>query len=167
MLKASLLLLSCALLVPVASAQDYPKLRPGLWELKMSSDRSGDNARSITMCMDESLQSEMYQMGAGAAKGMCSKHDFKRGVGESVCTVNGSTMHSKFTMTVNGDLGYRTEVQTTFDPPAAGHSSMHSTVEARYTGPCKTGQRPGDTTLPNGQTINMREMLKGGTGNRP
>ena len=161
-----LVLAAAAVLTPLASAQDYPKLKPGLWELKRSSDRPDDRGQSTTMCMDESLQREMYDMGRGAMSGMCSKHDFKitgsRGSGESVCSVNGSTCHSRFTMTINGDVAYRTEVETRVDPPTPNGSTLHSVIEARYTGPCKTGQRPGDMTLPNGQTINMRQALKGG-----
>jgi hypothetical protein len=165
-MQRSLAVALCALLAPLAAAQEYPKLRPGLWELKRSSDRPQDRGQSTTICMDESLQRDMYDMGLGAMKGMCSKHDFKvsgsHGTGEFVCTMNGSTMHSKSNMTINGDTGYRTEVDTTFDPPMAGQSKMHSVLEARYTGPCAAGQHPGDMTLPNGQTVNMREMLKGG-----
>jgi hypothetical protein len=123
-----------------------------------------------TMCMDESLQREMYDMGRGAMTGMCSKHDFKvtgnRGVGESVCTMGGSTFHSRFNMTISGDVGYRTEVETRVEPPPPSGSTLHSVIEARYTGPCKAGQRPGDMTLPNGQTLNMRDALKGGMGKK-
>lgn len=166
MLKRPLALVICALLLPAAAAQDYPKLRPGLWELTRASDRPQDRGQRTTICMDESIQRDMYELGLGAMKGMCSKHDFtvsgSRGTGEFVCNMNGSTMHSKSTMTINGDMGYRTEVDTTFDPPFMGQSKTHSVLEARYTGPCATGQRPGDMTLPNGQTINMREALKGG-----
>ncbi|HEY1326698.1 MAG TPA: DUF3617 family protein [Casimicrobiaceae bacterium] len=165
MIKRPLLFVACALLLPIASAQDYPKLRPGLWEMKRSADRAGPGGQAMKICLDESLQREMYDMGLGTMKGMCSKHDFKlsgnRGTGDFVCTVNGSTWHSKSTMTINGDVGYRTEVDTTFDPPVNGQSTAHTVMEARYTGPCAAGQQPGDVTLPNGQTMNMRNMFKG------
>ena len=64
-------------------------------------------------------------------------------------------------MTITGDTGYRTEVDTTFDPPLMDQSKTHSVLEARHTGACKPGQRPGDVTLPNGQTLNMRDALGG------
>jgi hypothetical protein len=165
MLKRPLALVFCALLLPLAAAQDYPKLRPGLWELKRMSDRPQDRGQTTTICMDETIQKDMYEMGLGAMKGMCSKHDFKvtgsRGVGEFVCNMNGSTMHSKSVMTINGDMGYRTEVDTSFEPPFMGQSKTHSVLEARYTGACASGQRPGDMMLPNGQTINMRDAMGG------
>lgn len=163
MLKRSLLFVACAALPLASAAQDYPKLRPGLWELRRISDRPQDTGQTTTICMDGSIQREMYEVGLGAMKGMCSKHDFKvtgsRGTGEFICNLNGSTMHSKSVMTINGDTGYRTEVDTTFDPPFMGQSKTHSVLDARYTGACRTGQRPGDMTLPNGQTMNMRDAL--------
>ena len=165
-IKTSLALGFCMLLLPIASAQDYPKLKPGLWEMKRSSSRPGGNGQTLRMCLDESLQREMYDMGVGTMKGMCSKHDFKlsggHGTGEFVCSVNGSTWHSRSNMTIDGDVGYRTEVDTTFDPPVNGQSQAHSVMEARYIGPCPAGQQPGDVLLPNGQTVNMRNMFKGG-----
>jgi hypothetical protein len=157
-------LLAC-LLPLAAAAQDYPKLRPGLWELTRSSERSPARDAPTLMCIDDATQRQMWDMGLGMMKGMCSKHDFKlsgnRGVGDFVCDVGGTTMRSKSVLTVTGDTAYRTEIDTTFDPPMNGQSRSRSVLEARYTGACKAGQRPGDMTLPNGQTINMRDALGG------
>jgi hypothetical protein len=159
-------LLACAALVPCAVlAQDYPKLKPGLWELNRLSDRPNDKGMRTSICLDESLQKDMWEMGVGAMKGMCSKSDFRisggKGSGEFVCNMGGSTMRSKSTMTLTGDTAYHTEVDTTFDPPLNGMAKTHSTLEARYLGSCRTGQRPGDMTLPNGQTMNMRDAVGG------
>lgn len=169
MSKQLLVLLTFVLAASAAAAEDYPKLRPGLWELKRMSDRSQDRGQTTTICMDESLQHDMYDMGTGRMQGMCSKHEFKisgnRGSGEAVCNLNGSTMHSRSTMTINGDVGYHTDVDTTFDPPMNGQTKAHSVLEARYLGPCASGQRPGDLTLPNGQKMNIRDAMAGKGGN--
>ena len=159
------LLLACLALPLAAAAQEYPKLRAGLWELKRTSNGTGD-ARPMQMCIDESTQRQMWDMGIGTMKGMCSKHEFKlsgdRGTGDFVCNIGGSTMRSRSVMKLTGDTAYRTEIDTTFDPPMQGQSASRSVIEARYTGACKPGQRPGDVTLPNGQTINLRDALGGG-----
>jgi hypothetical protein len=41
-----------------------------------------------------------------------------------------------------------------------GMADSHTTIRARWTGPCKDGQRPGDVTLPNGLTINVFDAEK-------
>ena len=103
-------------------------------------------------------------MGAGAMQGMCSKHDFKlsgnRGTGDFICDMGGSTMHSKSTMTLTGDTGYRTEIA--HDVRSAVHGQKRNARRcstARNVGACKPGQRPGDMVLPNGQTLNMRDAM--------
>jgi uncharacterized protein DUF3617 len=159
-----------ALLGAPAFAQDFPKLKPGLWEMERSSDheraaRAPAQPNRMTMCLDESVQREMVDMGSGAMKGMCSKHDFRisgnRGSGDFVCDVAGSRMHSKSTMTMQGNVGYRTEIDTTYDPPLAGQARTKTIVTARYVGACKPGQRAGDMILPSGQTMNMRDVMSG------
>ena len=148
-----------------ALAQDYPKLKPGLWEMERSSDRPAQQPNRMTMCLDDSVQKEMFDMGAGAMKGMCSRHEFKlsgnRGTGDFVCDLGGSRMHSKSTMQLSGNTGYRTEIHTTYDPPFMGQTESTTVLTARHVGACKQGQRAGDMVLPNGQTLNMRDVMGG------
>jgi hypothetical protein len=170
-----------AILALPALAEDFPKLKPGLWEMERSSDpkapppnpgrpRAGPPNRTM-LCLDESVQREMFEMGAGAMKGMCSRHDFRmsgsRGTGDFVCDIGGSTMHSKSTMVMQGDTGYRTEIDTTYDPPFMGQAQTKTVITARNVGPCRAGQRPGDMVMPNGQTFNMRDMMRGTNTERP
>ena len=155
----------------LAGAQDYPKLKPGLWEMERAAEGQPAEPGKTTMCLDETVQREMFDMGAGAMKGMCSKHDFKlsgnRGTGDFVCNMGGSTMHSRSTMVLTGDTAYRTEIDTTYDPPFMGHAHAKTVITAHNAGPCKPGQRPGDMTMPNGQTINMRDAMRGRQGMPP
>ncbi len=160
------LVLVAALVAPLAAfGQDYPKLRPGSWELTRKSDRPDDKGQRTTICTDESLQREMWDMGLGAVKGMCSKTEFKlsgnKGNADFVCNLGNTTMRSKAVMTFSGDTGYRTEIDTTYEPPLNGQARAHSVLESRWLGACKPGQQPGDMLLPNGQTINMRNALGG------
>lgn len=169
-MKKALFALLIASALP-AFAQDYPKLKPGLWEMERAAEGQPPQPGKTTMCLDDTVQREMFDMSAGAMKGMCSKHDFKlsgnRGTGDFVCNMGGSTMHSKSTMTLSGDTGYRTEIDTTYDPPFMGHAHAKTVITAHNVGPCKPGQRPGDMTLPGGQTINMRDAMHGGQGPPP
>jgi hypothetical protein len=162
--RFTLALVMLALASVPAAAQQYPKLKPGLWQMSRSSDRQGGAGMPpVTICFDESVQKEMWDMGAGAMRGMCSKTDFHMtasgGTGETICNFGGSTAHSKSTMTLTGDTAYRTEVDTTFDPPMNGTmAKSHMTIDGKYLGACKPGQRPGDVTMPNGSVMNMRDM---------
>jgi len=154
-----------------ALAQDAPKLRPGQWEVVRKSDRAGDQGMRMTMCMDDAMQREMWIMGMGAMRGMCSKSDVRfsggRGSVDLVCNMGGSTMRSKASITFTGDTAYRTDIDTTYDPPSNGMAHARTLVDSRWLGACKPGQHPGDMILPNGTTINMRNALGGAQPARP
>jgi hypothetical protein len=150
--------------LPVA-AQDYPKLKSGLWEMSNSSARQANQVTRTTLCLDSSIQQDMIKMSSGMMAGMCSKSELKatggKYVGEAVCNIGGSTMKSKSVMTLTGDTAYRTEAHATFDPPLGGQAVTDTVIEGRYIGACKPGQQPGDMTMPTGQTINIRNIMSG------
>ena len=157
-------LLLASLAMPIL-ALDYPKLKPGLWEMDRSADRPGTAGSHMSMCLDDSVQKQMFEMGAGAMAGMCSRHELVRSgnrlTGDFVCDMAGSRMRSKSTMVFDGNSAYRTEVDTSYDPPFMGQTQSKMVMNARNVGPCKPGQRPGDLVLPNGQTMNMRDVMNG------
>jgi hypothetical protein len=163
--RPALFLLALALFAASALAQDFPKLKPGLWEMERTAERGAQHPNRMTMCLDDTVQKEMFDMGAGAMKGMCSKHEFRmsgsRGTGDFVCDFGGSRMHSKSTMQMTGNTGYRTEIHTTYEPPFMGQRESTTILTARHVGACKPGQRPGDMILPNGQTLNVRDAMGG------
>ena len=156
---AALLVATC---LP-AAAQEFPKLKPGLWEMSSASLRQPTQATRTTVCLDNSIQQEMIKMSSGMMAGMCSKSDFKGSgntfTGDAVCNLGGSTMKSHSVMTLTGNTHYRTEAHATFDPPLAGQTVSDTVIEGRYVGACKPGQQPGDMTLPTGQTLNIRNMM--------
>lgn len=147
-----------------ATAEDFPRLKPGLWETTTSSTRQeGKAAQTTTICLDESVQQEMYRMSMGMMAGMCSKHDIRvKGAtvtSDVVCDLGGTKMQSRAVMTLTGNAAYRTEAKATFDPPLMGTRESTTVIEGRNVGACKPGQKPGDVTLPGGRTLNLRQML--------
>ena len=168
-MRLAIILLLAGVVAP-AFAQEYPKLKPGLCDSLGRAHRAPQMNR-MTMCLDESVQKEMFDMGAGAMQGMCSRHEFKlsgnRATGDFICDIGGSRMHSRSTMALNGNTSYRTEVHTTYDPPLMGQTETNTVLTARNVGACKPGQRPGDMVLPNGQTLNVRDVMGAARGAPP
>ena len=161
-------LLFFVLLLPLGAhaAQEYPKLKTGLWEMTTVNSRNKDRpAQKSVICLDASLQQDMIRMSTGMMQGMCSKLDTKyvgnTFTGEATCNFGGSTMKSRSVMTMTGDSAYRTEAHASFDPPMAGMSQSDTVIDGRHIGACKPGQQPGDMTMPNGQTMNIRNMMGG------
>ncbi len=147
-----------------AAADEFPKLKPGLWQTTTSTDRASRQASHVsTLCLDDSVQKEMYKMSMGMMSNMCSKYDLKNVGGKMtsdvVCDLGGTKMQSKSVMTFTGNTAYRTEAHATFDPPMGGMKDSTTIIEGKYVGPCKPGQQPGDMTLPNGTKMNIRQMM--------
>jgi len=146
-----------------ASAQDYPKLKPGQWETTtVSSASPGSPQNKITMCTDESVQKQMMNIGEGMRREMCSKADIRREggkyIGDSVCKIGPGTMTSHSVMTVDGDAAYKTVVSATYDPPFMGMKESTTTIEGRNVGPCRDGLQPGDVVTAEGQKFNLKSM---------
>src|SRR6185369_15266594 len=150
----------------VAAADEFPKLKAGLWEVNMTSGKADAKPRLTTMCLDESVQREMYRVSTGMASGMCTKHDIKVS-GNKVTTVANcdlgiTKMQSQAVMTLTGNTAYHTEARATFDPPLNGAREQSTVIDGKHIGACKPGQQPGDMTLPGGQTVNVRQLMGGG-----
>jgi hypothetical protein len=161
-----ILLCVIALFSLAAQAQQFPKLKPGLWEMTTINTRAKDRPPlKSSICLDASLQQEMIRMSSGMMQGMCSKFDTKyvgnTFTGEATCNLGASTMRSRSVMTLTGDSAYHTESHASFDPPMGGMSQSDTVIDGRNVGACKPGQQPGDFTTPNGQTMNIRNIMPG------
>ena len=165
---ASLSAVAASLAATLAAAPvtptDLPKLKAGLWEVRTTFQRrEGQPPQLTSMCLDESVQRDMYQMSMGMMAGMCTRHDIDLTAGKLTamadCNLGVSKMRSRSVMTLTGNTAYRTEAHATFDPPFNGQSESTTVIEGKHVGACKPGQKPGDVTLPNGTTINMRQMM--------
>jgi hypothetical protein len=147
-----------------AYAQDFPRLMPGLWEMSTTSvRREGQAPRVTSMCLDDTVQREMYTMSTGMMSGMCSRHDIKvtpgRVTATADCDLGVTKMRSQSVMTLTGNTSYRTEAHATFDPPMNGAKESTTIIEGKHVGSCKPGQQPGDMTLPGGQVINIHNLM--------
>ncbi len=157
-----------------ASAQDFPKLKPGQWEITTSTTPLGSPAKAgakvsapakSTMCTDEAMQKQLIEMGAGMRKEMCAKSEFKRDgsriVTTAECKVGESTIRSRTVMTLTGDTAYRTEIAATYTPAFMGMTETRTTIDGKYSGACRDGLKPGDLVTAGGRKINIRGVMSG------
>ncbi|HEY7219560.1 MAG TPA: hypothetical protein VH985_14340, partial [Candidatus Binatia bacterium] len=58
------------------------------------------------------------------------------------------------------DSSYKADIKSSYEPPMAGMKESSSMIEAKWLGPCKAGQKPGDIVMPGMPNINIDEMKK-------
>lgn len=162
--RASLLVLglAAATLALSAVAADMPKREPGLWEISMRME-GAPNMGPMQQCIDKNTDNIMQQK-AKEHKQDCSVMDIKPSGNKvtihSVCKMEGSTATTDGVFEGSFDSSYKGTMKTRFSPPMHGMSESNMTQEARWLGPCKPGQKPGDVIMPNMGSINLNEMMK-------
>ncbi len=152
-----------ALLAAPAGAADLPQRKSGLWE--MTTQMEGVPSQGpVQMCVDQKSDNIMQERAREQAK--CSVMDVNRSGGKttvhSVCQVDAkTTATTDAVITGNFESGYRSDMKVRYTPPMHGMSEMKMVSEAKWLGPCKPGQKPGDIMMPNmpGGRMNMQEMM--------
>lgn len=167
-MKRLLCLGLCATVFGACAAADYPPRKPGLWETSMQTEGKGGADRPAPhvsqQCVDAASDKALREMGMGMGKDMCSKQDMRSEGGklvvDSVCNIGNTavTTHG----VISGDFGtaYRMEMRSSYNPPMMGRADGNSVIEARWLGPCKADQKPGDMIMPNGSKMNLLDVMK-------
>lgn len=154
------------LLASAATAADAPKRKSGLWEVKtqmtgMPAGMPGQGA--MQMCIDQASDNVMSDRSDPRAKADCPVMEVRPGAGKitvhSVCRHDGTTATTDAVITGDFDKSYRSDMVTRFNPPQNGMKEMKMTQEARWLGPCKPGQKPGDIIMPGVGKLNMEELM--------
>jgi hypothetical protein len=157
-------LIVCPTLV-FAASMDAPKRKSGLWEMKMSSPQM-QGGHTIQQCVDQKSDDLTSADKPGREKVSCSKNEVRkegdRIVSESVCKTEGTTVTTRTVMKGRLDSAYKADIRSTFEPPMHGMRESSSTMEARWLGPCKPGQKHGDVSLPGMPEgmPNIEELMK-------
>jgi len=160
--------LATAALCSGALAAEPPVLKSGLWEVTRANPQQPPDRRPVTtMCLDESVQAQMREFGTGATKDMCSQNERNvegnRMTMSATCKLGQTTMKTQSVMTFSGNTAYHMDGTATYDPPLPNMPRESKTsVDAKWVGPCKAGQQPGDVTLETGQTVNIKQMMQPG-----
>jgi hypothetical protein len=158
-----LLIAACAaaLAAMPAAGDDVPKRKSGLWEITTQSGAAKTPPHSVQLCVDQKTDNAAQHAAAGAAKDMCTRNDLVRQgdriVVDSVCKFGESTAPTHAVMSGHFDSAYRVETTSKYDPPLAGIREGSAVIEAKWLGPCKADQKPGDMILSNGMKININD----------
>ncbi len=167
-LRHALLIPSLLIVTSAVLAADYPARKPGLWETSVRTEGKGNEkvpAHVSQQCMDAASDKAMREMGMGMSQGMCSQQDVRNEGGklviDSVCKIGNTTATTHGVITGDFSSAYRMEMNSKYSPPMMGLATGVSVIEAKWLGPCKADQKPGDMVMANGQTINLMDMMKG------
>ena len=141
---------------------EMPKRKAGLWEINMHMEGS-PGMGPIQQCIDQNTDNLMQQK-AKDYKQDCSVMDAKPAGNKvtihSVCKMEGTTATTDGVFEGAFDSGYKGSMKTRYNPPYHGMNESSMTQDARWLGPCKPGQKPGDVIMPNMGGMNMKDMMK-------
>jgi hypothetical protein len=158
-------------LIAVAGANDYPKRKPGLWEVTRTSSNSKYPPQVQQICLDAATDAMLYKVGESAGRGTCSKLDVQRSGGkvvvDSICALGKTQLTSHNVVSFSGDSAYHEDIAVHYDPPLFGKKADSvSTQDAKWIGACTADMKPGDIvsipspTMPVALRMNIRDMLK-------
>ena len=157
------LLLALALSAGLAGeviADELPKRKTGLWEINMHM-QGVPNMGPMQQCIDQNTDNLMLQH---ARKTDCRAVEVKREGSairiHSVCRMQGSTATTDGVFEGSFESSYKGRMTTRFNPPWNGMSVSNITHEARWMGPCKPEQKPGDVIMPSIGGLNLNELMK-------
>ena len=156
------LLLALILGAGLAQAQDVPKRKSGLWEIKVQSFRK-EGVRTTQMCVDQKTDDAVRQLVEARGHESCKKVTLRREgdkqLFDAECKLSGRETTAKTHGVITGsfDSAYKIESTLTFSEPVHGKSEGSAVIEARWIGPCQSDQKPGDVILANGKKFNIDE----------
>jgi hypothetical protein len=136
-----------------AAAFDTPIRKPGLWEIKTTAEGESQVGQ---FCGDAESHKLFDWMGANPRDPRCSEPTRQMTGGaiviESVCKIGDMTTTSRRVIT--GDFSSDYTVNLTSKNEAIGairgmlpDATTRSTIRARWLGPCKPDQKPGDIMM--------------------
>lgn len=169
-MRRPLSLIALVICVTPALAAEMPPRKPGLWEMRMTLEGQKMPPQLAQHCIDAETDRLMSDIGTGMQKEMCQKHEMTKSgdvlvVVDSVCNIGGVNTTTRAEISGNFDSAYTVKVHSKReDSPASkkmpGPPEMRMSIEAKWAGECKKGQKPGDMIMPGGVKLNVRDMQK-------
>jgi hypothetical protein len=143
-----------------ASADEFPRRKAGLWEMKTTGGPFG--ARTVQQCIDaatDDLLRTQSNEGQNCSRPAVERSGSRYRV-QTSCENSGirSTIDANYTM--SRDTDYSGDMKMTFDPPMAGVAEMNMKMNGRWVGACKPGMKPGDVVMEGLPRLNALEIDK-------
>ena len=148
-----------------AQADELPTRKPGLWEIRLIDTATKAAGLTMQQCTDAATDKDLTSNLSPMAKQTCAKSDVRKTAAgymtDAVCTVNGMSMTTHSDITGDFDSAYSMNVTSKASgTPNGVPRETAMTVEAKWLGPCKPGQKPGDIVMPGGFKLNVTDMQK-------
>ena len=125
-----------------SGAEEIPAQKPGLWKVTMTSASMPGGTQSYSMCQDAAGIAEGKASADAHLKNDCSRHVLRKEgdtwIADMECTYSGIHDVSHSVTTVHGDDTYHTELTST-----TGKTSTVMTIDHKWLGACKPGQKVG------------------------
>jgi hypothetical protein len=158
LLKPLFLAAGLAALVPaIGSAQGpMPHRKPGMWQTTINMPGMPGGGISTSMCTDAATEARYSALAPQQNPGsQCSKmtvHSVPGGWDtEGECVMRGKTSH--FKASARGDMSSAYGMDVSMQEEGRPAQTMH--MDAKWTGPCPAGRKPGDMVMPGGVVMNM------------
>lgn len=133
--------------VTSASAVELPTQKPGLWQMTVKGSQMPGGARTYKICQDAASLAKARASAELHLKHDCTSTSSVRKVGDTWisdadCKMSGMHIVSHSVTTMHGDDLYHAEITSTMDSPK-GKKTSKTTVDNKWLGACKPGQKVG------------------------
>jgi hypothetical protein len=147
---------------PSAGATELPVRKPGLWEIKIKLTGGAAPTAMMRHCTDESIDRQMSTLFNPLAPQPCPKSEIQkendRFTIDATCRVDNKTVTLRSDVSGDFNSSYSVVTETRTQEPESEPSVSSMTLEGRYVGSCKWGQKPGDVVMAGGLKVNIKEM---------
>jgi Protein of unknown function (DUF3617) len=147
-----------------AAATELPLRKPGLWEVKIKLTGGAAPTAMMRHCTDDSIDRQMSTMFNPLVPPPCSKNEVQQQGDHftvaSRCSIDSKTVWLHSDVTGDFNASYKVVTETKTQEPDSEPSISSMTLEGRYVGACKWGQKPGDVVMAGGLKVNVKEMDK-------
>jgi hypothetical protein len=150
-----------------AKAEELPKRKPGLWELRIYSDvpqlkqAAEEMVNTAKMCIDDATDEKL-----AAAYDPCDPPLFfafytPQFTKEVVCKIDLPDFKamSRATITFTGNTAYRIAVRTDLEPAPKGKGDLGGGREGKWLGACPADMQPGDIIMGDNPKLNVFDKM--------